>query len=64
MGDVTRRFCSPAEAGTILSLKTKSVYHYIHTGEIPAVKFGHQVRVDLHRLEEVIARKLKKGGWR
>ena len=64
MGAVVRRFCTPAEAGEILSLKVKTVYALVQRGEIPAVKFGTQVRVDLRRLDELIEAKMKKGGWR
>lgn len=64
MGGIVRKFCTPAEAGEILSLKLKTVYSLIQRGEIPAIKLGHQVRVDLRRLDEAIEAKLKKGGWR
>jgi excisionase family DNA binding protein len=50
----TRPLLSPAEVAERLGVSRKSVYRLVRSGELPAVKIGHAVRVDPDELEQYI----------
>ena len=47
-----RRWISPKECASYLSIHLKTVYVQIARGEIPATKIGGSVRVDKKKLDE------------
>ncbi len=49
-----RRWISVKAASEYLSIHFKSCYRLIDRGEIPAVRIGGSVRVDLKRLVEIL----------
>jgi len=51
-----RRWISPKECSLYLNLHLKSIYRLISQYEIPAVKIGGSVRVDLKALNEKLER--------
>jgi len=51
---MTKRFITPREASEYLSLKTKTVYSLAARGQLPVVRFGRQLRIDLTKLDEYI----------
>lgn len=51
---MTKRFITPREAGEYLALNIKTVYSLAARGQLPVVRFGRQLRIDLTRLNSQI----------
>ena len=46
-----RRWISPRECATYLSLHLQTIYQLIYQGQLPVARVGRSVRVDLRALE-------------
>ena len=53
-----RRWISPLEASKYLDCHLMTIYGWIDSGKIPAVKIGRTVRVDFRALENGLARQI------
>ena len=48
---VVRQYASLQEVAERWGISVPTVRRYVHNGEIPAVRIGNQIRVDLHEAE-------------
>ena len=59
----TKRLFSIPEAAVYLGRSTWSVRHLIWNGELPQIKAGRRVHVDLQDMEKFIERHKVREGW-
>jgi excisionase family DNA binding protein len=48
-------YLSPKEVAERLKLRVQTIYHYIRTGRLPAVRFGNRCRIAVSDLETFVA---------
>jgi len=64
MSAFEKRWISPAEAASYLSLSAAGVRRLMRRGVIPNVKIGHSRRVDLRALDAELESQIEKSGRR
>lgn len=64
MSAFEKRWISPAEAASYLSLSAAGVRRLMRQGVIPNVKIGHSRRVDLRALDAELESQIEKSGRR
>lgn len=49
------RYLTVEEVAGVMRVSKMTVYRLVHSGELPAVRFGRSFRVQRHAVEELIA---------
>lgn len=57
-----KRFYSCREIAGYLGLSEKSIRRLIDRGELPSVRIGRSVRVDMKKLDEILENKIEERG--